>query len=109
VAFVHLSDTGLSGARYAALLGYALAILGLYVWLASSADLRSIAMAAGLTAVLSVGVDQVFGFLLWPGLLKDLAPLSFEHMTRLAVMIPIAVGVHLCAALLAYALTRLRH
>lgn len=93
--------------RYLPLVVAAVTIVLLFAREAGSMTLRQLAAAAALLSVLAVTAFQVVGFA-YGGLAKDVDPISFDNVTRLAVILAIALAAHASALALCHFLLRHR-
>jgi hypothetical protein len=79
--------------RYLPLVAAAVTVVLLFAREAGIMTLRQLALTAALLSLLVVAAFQILGFV-FSGLAKDVDPISFANVVRLAVIFAIAMAVH---------------
>ncbi|MEJ6003872.1 hypothetical protein [Paucibacter soli] len=94
LGFIHLASTSVEPSlRYLPLVAAAITVVLLFTREAGSMTLRQLAVSAALLSLLVVAAFQGLGFV-FPGLAKDVDPISFANVVRLAVILAIAIAAH---------------
>jgi hypothetical protein len=101
LGFVYVSHSHLADVRWFLLPAYALATVGLFLWASRSLSLRWLIALGCSVAVLSDAAHQMLGFMFFPGLVKDLDPLEWDHISGTAVSALQAIGWYLIVAIAA--------
>jgi hypothetical protein len=94
LGFLFAANTIGSRFGYICIVIYALATFFLFVSAARRMSANSLAALGLVVAVASVFVEQILAFSFFPGLVKDIPVLGYDHIMRLAIM--------LCATVLWY-------
>lgn len=99
---------GLGAAAVIAAGGLALPALGLAVWIAfrRPRPVRLVAVTLAVAAMAAAAI-QLLGFAAWPGLVKDLEPMSAAQWRAAAMLFAFVAATGLCAWSLAPALRRI--
>jgi hypothetical protein len=95
--------------RYAFLIAYVVATIFVFALAARTLSTSSLFLLGAAVAVLSVGVEQLLGFMFFPGLVKDLDPFSSDHIVILATLLLVVFGFYFAIALLGKALLSLQN
>ncbi len=66
---------------------YVVVTVALFLLIARTISLSALIGLGLLTALVSVGIEQLLGFYYFPGLVKDLDAFSGEHLQRLGVIL----------------------
>lgn len=94
LGFMYLAPISVEpGLRYLPFVAAAVMVVLLFAREAGSMTFRQLAMSAVLLSFLVVAAFHVLGFI-FSGLAKDVDPISFANITRLAVILAIAIIAH---------------
>lgn len=87
LGFVLSSGSPAAQVMYAFVGLYVVATVVLFLLTARTTSLSALVGFGLLTALISVGIEQLLGFYYFPGLVKDLEAFSWEHLQRLGVIL----------------------
>ncbi len=94
LGFVYLASPMVEPSlRYLPLVVAGATVVLLFAREAGSMTLRQLAIATALLSVLAVAAFQAVGFV-YAGLAKDVDPISFDNVVRLAVVLAMALAAH---------------
>lgn len=102
LAFILAGSSAAAPFKYVVLAIYAFATVALYFMMARTMALHAVITLGLLTALTSVIAEQILGFCCFPGLVKDLEPLGWEHLQRLSVILLCAMAWYTVVALSAH-------
>jgi hypothetical protein len=105
LGFIRMSTSNLAYLRDTVVVLYIGGTLILFFWLARSTNKLQVIAVALATALLSGVAEQSIGFLVFPGLVKDIGPFTAEHFQMLAFLLMILCGWYLTLAISAVVVT----